>query len=548
MSEKMERIDEPLGRLFMGLKLRPPLTLRALLMGAILSIFVGMYSAFAGLKIGGVYWPILTTSLVALALLKLFGKTDPNEVNILQTAANTGGLLAAGLIFTIPAIWMLGMDISTWDIFWISIIGGGIGLAFSVPLRKQMIERDKLPYPDGAAAASLIKAGDRGGKHARWLFGAIGVGAAFSFIRDYLAWIPAYVNLETLKSSLAKPFSLGSSISLIPFAGGYLIGPRFTFAWFLGAIATYFLIVPYFLMLGASDKFSVVIETAKPIGVGIVFGAAIAYFILHGLRALSIMLKEWDKAKQSRIAGMAIIVATGILTIITEMNVVLAVFAMMGAFVMAFVAARVTGEMNVDPLEIFAFLVMLIAKIVFGFNALYLVVLAAIVAIAAGTAGDVMQDLKTGHILKTRPEHQIVAQLVGLVSAAIVLGTVLFALQYTYGIGSVDLPAPQAVALKEILSQPTIPLMMQMGIVLGIVLTLFTNYMGWGIASIAFGIGMYVPIELSFPLFIGGLIRHVADKRQWTEKGRVLSAGAIAGEGIVGVALALMAFAALFIL
>ncbi len=522
-----------------------PLTLRALVLGAILSILVGMYSAYAGLKIGGVYWPIITTSLIALALLKLFGKTNKNEVNVLQTAANTGGLLAAGLIFTIPAIWLLGLDISLWDVFWIALIGGGTGLIFSVPLRKQLIERDKLPYPDGTAAAALIEAGDRGGKQAGTLLKSLSIGGIFAVIRDYLALIPSYVNLETLKASFANVFSLGSSISLIPFSGGYLIGPRFTFAWFLGALVTYFLLVPYFLAQGAADKFSVVIEIAKPLGVGIVFGGAIAYFVLHGLGALSRIVREWDATKQSKGAGFALIVATGILTIITDMNAPLAVLAMIGAFIMAFVAARVTGELNVDPLEIFAFLVMLLAKLLLGFNALYLVVLAAVVAIAAGTAGDIMQDLKTGHLLGTKPEHQVVAQLVGLFAAALVMGGVIFALHATQGIGSVNLPAPQAVALQQILSTPGISSAMQLGIVVGLALTLLTHFSGWGIASIAFGIGLYVPIELSFPLFIGGMIRWWAEKRKLHEKGMLYAAGFIAGEGLIGVILALLGFFAL---
>ncbi|MFH1107041.1 MAG: OPT/YSL family transporter [Candidatus Micrarchaeota archaeon] len=527
----------------MGMKeYRSPLTLRALLLGAVLSVLVGLYSMYAGLKIGGVYWPIVTTSLVAMALLKLLGGTDKNEINILQTAANTGGLLAAGLIFTIPAIWMLGFDISAWDVFWISVVGGGVGLVFSLPLRRQMIEREKLPYADGTAAAALIDAGDRGGRKAGTLMKAVGVGGAFAAARDYFGWIPGVVNLETLKISAGRVFSLGSSVSLIPFAGGFLIGPRFTLAWFLGAITTYFLIVPYFLAQGFADKVSVVVQVAKPLGVGIVFGSVIAYFALKGLPAMARMAADWERSRQNKNAALAIIAGTLILTIVTDMNAPLAILAMLGAFVMAFVAARVTGEMNVDPLEIFAFLVMLAAKLVFGFNAIYLVVLAAVVAIAAGTAGDVMQDLKAGHILGTRPEHQVVAQAVGLVSAALVLGGALFALQASYGIGSPEFPAPQAQALKEILSAGGLTGILLFGAVAGIILTLSADYAGWGIASIAFGIGLYVPMELSFPLFAGGIIRFLADRAKSTDFWRLAAAGVIAGEGLVGVALALAGY------
>lgn len=516
------------------------LTLRALLFGAFLSVIVASYSAYAGLKIGGVYWPIVTTSLISMVFFLFLGKTNVNEINVAQTAGSAGGLLAAGIIFTIPAIWLLGLEINLLEIFLISLIGGITGIIFSIPLRKKMIEEDKLPYADGTAAASLIKAGDEGGKKARILFYAFGIGAVFSFIRDFLQWIPAAINLDMLKLKVSNLFSFGSSVSLIPFAGGFLIGPRFTAAWFLGAIITYFVIIPYYVSTGLiAEKFAVLAEIARPLGVGIVIGSAIMYFIIKGIPSLRKLFSSWKDAKTGKLSGIALIFAVGILTIITNMNLPLAIIAIVGAFLMAFVGARVTGEMNVDPMEIFAMIVLLIAKIFFGFNAIYLVMVAAVVCIAAGIAGDLMQDLKTGFILKTKPEHQVIAQLVGIITASCVIGIVLFAIK-PYGFGGVEFPAPQAIAVSEVLGPAFLSFPLLVGVLLGIIFTLITSLvLKMGIIPIAFGIGLYVPIELSLPLFIGGMVRLVADRKKITEKARLVAAGVISGEALIGVIIAI---------
>ena len=175
--------------------------IRALVIGGILSIFVALYSAYAGLKVGGVYWPMVTTAVVCMALVKLIGGKDRNEANVMQTTASTGGLLAAGIIFTIPALYMLGVPVGANDILLVSVTGSLLGLLFVYPLRQKMIIEDKLPYADGTAAAAILKAGDKGGKQSRVLLSAFGIGALFAVARDVLALFPSYFNLESLKIS-----------------------------------------------------------------------------------------------------------------------------------------------------------------------------------------------------------------------------------------------------------------------------------------------------------------------------------------------------------
>ncbi len=525
------------------------LPVRALLLGAILSVVVSMYSAFAGLKIGGVYWPSVTMAVVAMALLNLLRNTNKNEINVAQTAASAGGLLAAGLIFTVPAIWLLGLEVSLPEIFFVSIVGGLTGVIFSVPLRKEMIEREQLPYPDGTATAAIIEAGDERGAKAKAVFSMLGIGAVFSMLRDYFAVIPGILSIDSIKGTFSRLFSLGSSVSLIPFAGGYLIGPRFTAIWFAGAVASNFVLLP-FLVAGSAfpSKADAAASVAAPLGIGIVVGAAIAYFVLKAVPRLRSIAADYSEIGRSsaRLFGLLLIFLAALLTAVLQLNVIVSVLAIAGAFVMAYIGARVTGEMNVDPMELFAMIVLIAAKLLFGFSAVLLVLLAAVVCIAAGVAGDLMQDLKAGFLLGTNPKEQLYAQVVGVLAASLVMGAVLFALNSAYTIGSAELPAPQAVALSAVVGAESLSAMLALGIAIGAIAALAVSFFSNAIAVVAFGIGVYVPITLSFPLFIGGLLRAAADRRNFTEKGRLLAAGAIAGEGFIGVALALIGFAAAF--
>ncbi len=520
--------------------------LRPLFLGSLLSILVALYSAYAGLKVGGVYWPIVTTSLVSLAVLRLLGDKDKSNINVMQTAASSGGLLAAGIIFTIPAAYMLGLEISAMQIFLVCIAGGFLGISFSYILRKKLVEEEKLPFADGAAAASVINAGDEGGQKAKLLFGAFGASAIFAMARDKLLLFPSYFNLESLKLPSGL-FSFGSAISLIPLAGGFLIGLRFTAAWFAGAIASYFFLIPYLITAGISaDKSAALINFSKPLGVGIVIGSGIAYFAILGFSYLKSMKDTISGLKAGRLLSISVIASLLILVFALDLNPIIAVLAIAGSALMAILGGRITGEMNVDPMEIFAMIVLLLAKFLFGFSLLHLVLLAAVVCISAGMAGDVLQDLKAGHVLGTDPKRQLVSEGVGTLSASLVMGVLMVSFA-GIGFGTMELPAPQALAVKEIVSATGISQMLLLGAAIGLILTLVAGYLKLGAIGIAFGIGMYVPIELSFPLFIGGLIRMLAERRKLEETARIIAGGLIAGEGLVGAILILIAAAGIFL-
>lgn len=519
---------------------------KPLLVGLFLSVLVALYSTYAGLKVGGVYWPILTATLAAMGLLKAWGGATRQEVNVAATAASTGGLLAAGVLFTVPAAWLLGVPISAWEVSLIALLGGLLGVAFTVPLRLEMIERLELPFPDGTATARLIEAGDEGGGKIRRVLAAAGIAGVFALARDLAKLFPPVVNLDTLSDSLglaaAKRFSFGTSISLVPLAGGFLIGPRFTGVWFLGGVISYLVVLPWLVASGRfAGKGEAVAGLTQPLGIGVIVGASLAFFFVKGLPSFVPMLGRL--AKQSARRGLWGVIALSLVAVVLssvfELPGWLAVLAVLAAFMVAVIAARIAGELNIDPMEIFAIAVLLLVLFFVRLEPKPAVIFAAVLAIAAGMAGDFLQDLKAGHLVGTNPTDQLKAQLVSVVTSALVLGVVLTALHTTYGIGTVNLPAPQAVALAGIVKSGTLTGPLLWGGVAGGLLCLVSLFTGHGILPIALGIGLYAPIELSLPLFLGGLLRAWADRRESTEPGRLLAAGAIGGEGLAGAALAL---------
>jgi len=288
-----------------------------------------------------------------------------------------------------------------------------------------------------------------------------------------------------------------------------------------------------------------VVDVAKPLGVGIVIGAAIAYFLTSGVPVFLKTAEYYRKAHMGRWGIAALLLVCLVLVYAFDLSLPLALFAVAGAFLMAFIGAKITGEMNVDPMEIFALIVLLAAKFLFGFGVMHLVLLAAVVCIAAGIAGDAMQDFKTGHILGTPPLHQLAAEAAGVISASLIMGALMLSFSQV-GFGGTDFPAPQADAVKEIVQEGGMPSILIAGMLAGFVLTLISWKLGLGAVAIAFGIGMYVPFMLSLPLFIGGIARHFIDKAKQTEKWRLVAGGVIAGEGLVGAIIVLAAAAKFF--
>jgi uncharacterized oligopeptide transporter (OPT) family protein len=522
---------------------RSAFTWRSALVGLGLGTVVATYSTYAGLKVGGVYWPILTATLMSMALLKATGGASRQAVSVAATAASTGGLLAAGILFTLPAGKLLGLAIRPAEVTLVAVAGGLLGVLFTLPLREEMIERLALPYPDGTAAARMIEAGDEGGGKARTLLAACGAAGLFTVLRDGVRLLPGAVNLETLGATdAARRFSFGSAVSLVPLAGGFLIGPRFTGAWFAGAVASYLVAVPALVAGGRHpDKGAAIAALTRPVGIGVIVGASFAYFLLRGLPSLRPLLGRLARASARQAGGWAaaVVAAVAGVSLALALPLWLTLLAVVGTLVVAYIAARIAGELNIDPMEIFAIALLLAVLFFVELPPRSAVVFAALLCLAAGMAGDFLQDLRAGYLLGTRPSDQAKAQLLAVVVTAPVVALALEALLARWELGSAELPAPQAVALAGIVRAGEIESPLAWGAAAGAALTVASLLFRQGLLPVAFGIGLYAPIELSFPLFVGGLLRWAAERRGVVEPARLVAAGLIAGEGFVGVALAL---------
>ncbi|HQT45433.1 MAG TPA: OPT/YSL family transporter, partial [Candidatus Micrarchaeota archaeon] len=390
-------------------------------LGGLLSIIVALYSAYAGLTIGGVYWPVITTSLFSAAALAALGTRDHDKINIMQTAGSTGGLLAAGIIFTVPAAYMLGISLDFFQVTASALLGGAMGIALSAIIRKSMIEEENLPYADGVAAAKAIKTSTQGnGNEKRNLFAAFGIAGLYAIAKDKFNLVPQYFNLDTLGIGASNAFSFGSTLSLIPLAGGFLIGTLFTSAWFAGAVLSNLILVPYMVYSGIyASKAVALLEFAKPAGVAVVIGAGAAYFLILGAKYAKGFFGQGKAAgktatgnaragKISTFMKIGIVAAFAACLLLFDLDIGMSVIALAFAIGMAILGGRVTGEMNVDPMEIFAMVAIVLGKLILGITALKLVLLAAVVCTSAGIAGDMMQDYKVGHILGTKPMRQLV--------------------------------------------------------------------------------------------------------------------------------------------
>jgi len=487
-----------------------------IILGGLLSVVVTAYSAYAGLKIGGVYWPILATSVFSMAILRIFGVKNTNIVNIVQTGANTGGMLAAGIIFTVPAAWILGFQFTIIQITLIALIGSLLGLLFSIPLRTKLLH---LPYPDGTAAATVIKSQDQSGQKTKKLAIASILGGILAAARDGFGIIPGSISFINL--------------SFIGLSGGFLIGTLFTAIWFLGSVVSYFILGNFISRPDLTNT-----------GIGMIIGTSLAYLLTTIFPLLKTLLKDWRNLPvlQRNYFISLLILAVVVLTIFTKANFAITVFSTIGAFLMGSVAAFVTGQLNIDPMEIFAIITLLVVKFLFPADFSSLIVLAALITIAAGVAGDIMQDYKTGKLLNTPPHLQTIAQIVGNITASLTIGFIIIAIAHTSGFGNNAFPAPQATAIAGTIKSQSIQTPMIIGVVTGAILSFALSFKNLGLSPIAFGIGMYVPQSLSISLFLGGLVRAWSDSKKRTDDDRLTAAGLIAGESLVGVILTITQF------
>ncbi|MBU7014574.1 MAG: OPT/YSL family transporter [Theionarchaea archaeon] len=523
-------------------------TIRALLIAVGLTLFLLATSSYIALKLGALPWPIIFSVIVAGAILKMF-KTSIHEINVAQAGGTIGGLMASGVVFTIPGIIYLqkteGLSISMpswWALALICITGGILGVLLSIPVRRAFIDEENLPYPTGAAGAEVLKAEFHGGTHAYLVAFVALLTGIFALSRDL--WFPAGIVFAGLAA-------YGIYFALLPMplavGVGYILGPKASVnSWFLGSVIGWVIIVPYLFHTGFTGDAT---KLVQELGMGFVLGSGVGFFVGYVIpkaKAIFLPLFRWRGAPwYTRFTPIGSVIAFVILLAV-GVPVVASILSVAGVWIMATVAARMTGETNIDPLEQFGIIIGLLCLGVYtamnrelGYFPAFMLV--CFVSVAAALAGDIGHDYKSAKILNTQPKDIIKVDFLCAIAAGIVAPFVLKVILNSYSGSLFDpegLPAPQAVLVAGSIFGFKYPSVFLTGFGIAFVIEVLQRAAkkSLPVSFMAFGIGMFLGLKLGFLFFIGGIIRWYTDKKapHITQEGILTAAGLMGGEGIAG--------------
>lgn len=564
---------------------RPEFTVMAMIIGAILAIVFGAANAYLGLIVGMTVSASIPAAVISMAVLRVIMKrTSILENNVVQTITSTGESLAAGVIFTLPALFIWKLQPSLTTIAIISLAGGILGVVMMIPLRRALIvkEHETLPYPEGTACAEVLVAGEKGGSGAKLIFGGLGIGAVFKLLTDAVKAFPSEIEWEIYKF---KNAAIGIDTMPALLGVGFIIGPGIAGIMFAGAVLGWLGMIP---LISFFSNFSTAIiypgdipinemgywdiwgNYLRYIGAGAVaFGGIIGLIktlptIFSSFAGAVKGYKEMGEMEDLRtdrdISMTSIVVLTvlfiGILIVFPHIEVgfVGALLLLVFGFFFVTVSSRIVGIVGsssnpVSGMTIAALIFIAIVMKAVGQTGeagmVTAIIIGAVVCIAAAIAGDTSQDLKTGYIVGATPKWQQIGQLYGVLITSIVIGFILVLLDNAYGFGSAELPAPQAMLMSMVVEgimQGDLPWnLIFIGMATAGMVELF------GIGSLPFAVGLYLPIHLTSPIMVGGIIRGIITKRtknkevlkEKSEKGILLASGYIAGEALMGVIIAL---------
>ena len=528
-------------------------TLRAIVLGVLLAVVFGAANAYLGLRIGMTVSASIPAAVVSMAILRgLLRRGTILENNIVQTIASAGESLAAGVIFTIPAVILLGLDASVYFTFVVSLIGGILGVLLMVPLRKHLIEDEHgvLPYPEGTACAEVLKAGEEGGEKAKFVFLGFTAGGIFKFLGSALKLFGmapgmlirgynAYIGTDLSPSLLGVGYILGLRISSLVLAGG-LLG----WAVLIPLIARFSGVS----VVSADDLFSIWSHDVRFIGAGAVLMGGLvslgrsAKYILKALGQVSLSFgKSRDLPMAYVLGGLAVVIVA--MPLLLGLSFWLSILLVIFAFLFVAVSSRIVGIVgsSSNPVSgmtiaaLFAISLLFAAMGMKDTKAMFLAMtFGAVVCIAAAIAGDTSQDLKTGYLVGATPWKQQVAELLGVLFVALVIGYVLKLLDAAYHIGSRDLSAPQATIMSMVVKgvmSGTVPWVL---ILSGMAIALVVELLG--VDSLPVAVGLYLPVELSTPLFVGGLLSHFLRH----DDGTLYASGLVAGDALMGIVIAIL--------
>ena len=519
-----------------------PLTARGLAVGITGLIVITASSMYVALRMGALPWPTVFVTVLSMAILGKAKGSTLEEINCTHTLMSAGAMVSGGLAFTLPGLWMTdpNADLPLFTIMAISITGAVLGTVFTVIFRKTFIEEERLPYPMGEAAYNTLIAGKEG-KGAPVLFTSLGASALFTFIRDGLGKIPAVLGLYG-GSSLFPALSVW--VSPMALGIGAIIGPVLALMWFGGCVLGYFIITPAGLSAGLFSSMADADAFRSNLGIGLMIGTGLGVAVkaVISLIRKSREKKERNATEKRVIYGILLVAVLSVilLSIATEITVIEGILLIVGVYLTTYLSGMLTGQTGVNPMEVFAILVLLGISSILSPTLAASFSIAGVVAVACGLTGDVMNDLKSGSLVGTRPRYQIMAEGIGGVIGAVVAALVLVVLRNGMGgFGSPELPAPQAAAVAAMAGGLGDPLAFGIGVAVGLLLFLLK------VPSATFGLGVYLPTYISSAMALGAVIMAIVRKcaknrAKADETAALISSGLLGGEGITGVIIAIV--------
>lgn len=521
------------------------LTVRGLIIGALGSIVLTMSSMFIALKLSSVPWPIMFVVLVSMFLLKLCGNTNLQEINVTQTAMSAGAMVAGGLAFTIPGIWMLNpeAEVSLAALLTVTLGGVILGLIFTALFRKYFIVTKELPFAMGQAAAETLKVSDKGDRKVLMLFVSMIAAGIFTWLRDWKMKISSTI-LSTKAAAYGSAMGIWLSPMLISI--GYIIGPVVIGVWFLGALIGDFGILIGGVELGLWNS-QTAADIKSSLGIGLMVGTGIGILIKGIIPKAkdifgSMFIKDrlGDNFTSMRWAPFVMILVACAFTVITDMGVAASIVTILGTWLTTSMSAQCVGQSGINPMEIFGIIILIAAKAFSQIGEIEAFYVAAVVAVACGLVGDVMNDFKAGHILDTDPKAQWLAEVVGGLIGGVVSVCILFVILKAYGpsaFGSEMFPAAQASAVAAMVGG----IAHMPAFVIGLIVAAVLYCVNFPVITL--GLGVYLPFYLSATAAVGGAIRFVADKLapkfEAEGRGTIIASGLLGGESIVGVVIAM---------
>ena len=567
-------------------KIMPEITPVSITLGIILAVLFGAANAYLGLRVGMTVSASIPAAVLSMGIIRIIMKRDSIlENNMVQTIGSAGESLAAGALFTLPALFMWASESdavhkpSFWVIAIISLCAAVLGLIFMVPLRSALIveEHGVLPFPEGTACAEVLLAGEEGGEKSKIVFSGLGISAVYKFIADGIKLFPSEIDWSI------KSFGTGFGMDVLPALAsvGYICGKKISAYMMAGGVLGWFVAIPLIYFFGGNGILPPASAPVSELGAWGIWSSYIRYIgagavatggIISLIKSLPTIIKTFGKAirgfghkeeveeRTNRdLPSLFLLILAAVIVLVIwilpaiPVGLLGALIIVVFGFFFATVSSRMVGLVGSsnNPVSGMAIATLIIATAllkgtghtgVAGMTSA--ICIGTIICIIAAMAGDISQDLKTGYIVGATPKNQQLGELIGGVVSAFAIGGIMYLLDAAWGFGSKELPAPQATLMKLVVegvmggSLPWTLVLTGAGIAIAIEII--------GIPVLPVAIGLYLPIHLSAPIYAGGLLRAFFDRKgeegaKITEKGILYGSGMIAGEGLIGILLALFA-------